>query len=554
MKLREEIGDQQGLSSSLINIGLIYSEQVQFDSAQAYFAKALGVFRQLKDRKGEASALNNLGRIYTTLGHFAEALNCYRESLDLKRQMGNKEGECASLNNIGSMLCLQGKYREALAYSQQALTLADSIGSLPRKQEALETVSDIYTQLGDSKKALEAFRRYVAVRDEIMSREMQNKTLQFQTQYESDKKDQEIKYLNSERELQTTVRNVLVGGAVLLAGLLVLAFNRYRAANLANTELTRQKKLVEEQSRSIRAVNGALNDRNFELDQKNHEIMDSIFYAERIQRAVLPAQVPPITPVTEQFIVYKPRDIVSGDFYWAHTAETTEHGLISFVAAIDCTGHGVPGAFMSMIGNTLLNQIVLERRIYDPAKILEELNIAVRTALKQDTEEEEGERNSRDGMDVCLCRIEPTRAVFAGAKRPLYVVRPSVEGAECEEIKGDKHSIGGKQRTERPTFTNHEIAITQPITLYLTTDGFADQPNPAMLKYGSRRLKETLVDMAIFPAKRQRQSLLSELKQFQGSTDQRDDITIIGVKVKPPKPEAASQNTPVPHDFAALFK
>jgi serine phosphatase RsbU (regulator of sigma subunit) len=561
LRLREEAGDKQGQSSSLSNIGLIYSEQLQFDSARAYFLQALKIFRDIADKQGEASLLNNIGRIYTTQGNLQEALQCYRESLALKRSLGNKEGECASLNNIGNLLNMQGNNREALEYSLQALALADSIGAKLRQQEALETLSTIYTDVGDNKRALEYFRRSVAVRDEILNEQSQSKTLQLQAQYESEKKDQAIKLLSAETQLQATVRNVLIAGGLLLVGMLVLAVNRYRTKQRANEEIMRQKQVVEEQAASIRRANDELAERNHlldeknhELDEKNHEILASIFYAERIQRAVLPAEIRVVAPIAEQFIVTKPRDIVSGDFYWAHTLETPEYGIISFVAAVDCTGHGVPGAFMSMIGNTLLNQIVLERKIHEPAQILEELNIAVRRALKQDEEEDEDERTSQDGMDVCLCRIEPGRLIFAGAKRPLYIVRPSVDGVECEEIKGNKGSIGGKQREERRVFTNHEIPITQPITVYLTTDGFADQPNAALEKFGSRRLRALLAEMAIFPARRQRQSFLSELKEFQAGAAQRDDITIIGLKLLPSKHAASSEtvvaaSTPVDDDL-----
>jgi serine phosphatase RsbU (regulator of sigma subunit)/predicted negative regulator of RcsB-dependent stress response len=550
LRLREEAGDKQGQSSSLSNIGLIYSEQLQFDSARTYFLQALRIFREIGDKQGEASLLNNIGRIYTTQGNLQEALQCYRESLALKRLLGNKEGECASLNNIGNLLNMQGSNREALEYSQQALALADSIGAKVRQQEALETLSTIYADLGDNKSALEYFRRSVAVRDEILNEQSQSKTLQLQAQYESEKKDQAIKLLSAETQLQATVRNVLIAGGVLLVGMLVLAVNRYRTKQRANEEIMRQKQVVEQQAASIRRANEELAERNHELDsknheldEKNHEIMDSIFYAERIQRAVLPAEIRVVPPIAEQFIVSKPRDIVSGDFYWAHTIETPNYGILSFVAAVDCTGHGVPGAFMSMIGNTLLNQIVLERHIHDPAHILEELHLAVRRALKQDEEEDEDERSSQDGMDVCLCRIEPGKLIFAGAKRPLYIVRPSVDGVECEEIKGNKGSIGGKQREERRTFTNHELPITQPVTVYLTTDGFADQPNAALEKFGSRRLRALLAEMAIFPARRQRQSFLSELKEFQAGAAQRDDITIIGLKLQPSKHATSTEAT-----------
>ncbi len=542
LTLRQSIGDKRGEASSYSNIALVYADQLQYDRALESLVQALGIFRELGDKASEASLLNNIGKIHTAQGNYPEALKCYTESLELKKQSGNQEGQCASLNNISALYSLQNKPQEALKYAQQSLHLAEQIGSKIRQQEALQTISDVYVALGDKSQAFDYYKRYVEVREEVMNQKTQETMLALQAQYESDKKDQEIQLLTKDKELQTTVRNALIAGGVVLVAFLVVAVRRYvekkrisEEMMRQNEEILRQKKLVEQQSQAIHEANKALEERNEELAEKNREIMDSIFYAERIQSAFLPNTFDHVAGVFEHFVLFKPRDIVSGDFYWAQTIETIDFEKFLIVAAIDCTGHGVPGAFMSMIGNTLLNQIILERRIYTPSQILEELNIAVRRALKQDEEEEDDERNSRDGMDVCICKIELGRVIFAGAKRPLYVVKPGLGTSEIEEIKGDRASIGGKQKEERRTFVNQEIRVTQPLVLYLTTDGFADQPNANNEKYGSRRLREKLTEIALFPARVQRQTMLNELKTFQGSTPQRDDITILGIKLKPSK-------------------
>ncbi len=543
LKLREGIGDKQGMSSSYSNIGLIYSDRFRFDEAKENFVKALGIFREIGDKQGEASLLNNIGKILTIQSNYIEALECYNQSLQLKKQTGNQEGQCSSLNNISNVYIEQKKYHEALKYSLEALELAETIGAKLRQQEALESISEIYSALGDKGQALEYYKRFVGTRNEILSQESQNKALQLQAQYESEKKDQEIKLLTKDNELQGTVRNSLLAGGALLVVLLGLMIRRYREKKRANEEILRQQQALEEQAREITIFNLSLEEKNEQLGEKNREIMDSIFYAERIQSAVLPHQIHMLGALSEHFILYKPRDIVSGDFYWCQTIRPngSDDGAFVIVAAVDCTGHGVPGAFMSMIGNSTLNQIVMENHIYDPARILEELHIAIRSALQQDEEEDDG-NNSRDGMDICLCRIDRAEVTFAGAKRPLYIMRPNAdigsEGAwDVEEIKGDKVSIGGKQKEERRTFTNHTRPIDQEMALYLTTDGFIDQPNPNNDRYGSRRLKTKLAEMALLPARVQRQTMLNELKQFQSSTGQRDDITIVGLKLRPDKIE-----------------
>ncbi|MGQ9897916.1 MAG: SpoIIE family protein phosphatase [Acidobacteriota bacterium] len=224
----------------------------------------------------------------------------------------------------------------------------------------------------------------------------------------------------------------------------------------------------------------------------------------------------------EAFVLWKPRDIVSGDFYWFH--ETEQYCLI---AVADCTGHGVPGAFMSFIGNDLFNQIIVERGIDNPAVVLAELDAGVQRALKQGSPE--GFR-LEDGMDIVLCRISRNEVTFAGAHRPLYVV---VEG-QLTEYPGVRHPIGGRARKARQ-FENVTIAITSPMMLYLTTDGFADQPDEQGKRFRTAMLEKLLGDIAGYPAVEQQQALETALNRHQGSVVQRDDLTIVGLRLNAPQ-------------------
>lgn len=279
----------------------------------------------------------------------------------------------------------------------------------------------------------------------------------------------------------------------------------------------------------------ALNDRTLQLEkahaglqmskavieEKNQNIMASINYARKIQQASLPTEERMQKVLKDYFIIFRPRDIVSGDFYWFG-----QSGHRYFIAAVDCTGHGVPGAFLSMMGNMELTEIVKEKPVYDPAALLMHLHNAIRRALQQ----ENGESKSSDGMEVAVCMIDPeTHSVtFAGAGRPLYYVCNS----EFFEIKGDRKSIGGRQREKKRTFTNQKIDIPSETVLYLTSDGFADQNNRENKKYGSLRLKQFLHSNAHLPMKQQEDALLRELTNHQGTEEQRDDITVIGIKLK----------------------
>lgn len=263
-----------------------------------------------------------------------------------------------------------------------------------------------------------------------------------------------------------------------------------------------------------------------EIRAKNAEIMDSLRYAERIQQAFLPNEAGIRAAFPEQFIFWKPKDIVSGDFYWFHA--TPEFDL---VALADCTGHGVPGALMSMIGADILNQIVIERGIPDPARILEELDAGIRRALKQD----DADLISRDGMDIGLCLIDRRRSVviYAGSRRPLYVVD---EHGNFSEIRGDRRAIGGWRERLGRTFTNHRIELAGPTMLYLTTDGFGDQNNSLGVKYGVARLRNLLGDLARLDSNAQAAAIAGELAQYQGGEPQRDDIVVWGLRVTPERP------------------
>lgn len=276
------------------------------------------------------------------------------------------------------------------------------------------------------------------------------------------------------------------------------------------------------------AVSAFIKAKNLQLlEEKNQNILSSFRYGERIQNAILPLTEKIRSFLPEHFILFKPRDIVSGDFYWINQVDAK---LV--LAVVDCTGHGVPGAFMSMLGNAFLNKIVTEQKILDPSLILKRLHEEVRTALKQ----EHDVVNTQDGMDVCICVLErgKKRLAFAGAKRPLYIVRngnSKPEEREFIEINGDRKSIGGKQREAKRVFIRREIALHKGDALYLTTDGYTDQQSLNGKRYGSKRFKAFLLSIADLEMAEQREALVKELSDHREGEDQRDDITMIGMKV-----------------------
>jgi serine phosphatase RsbU (regulator of sigma subunit) len=320
---------------------------------------------------------------------------------------------------------------------------------------------------------------------------------------------------------------------------------------LINNELQHKQAEVYAQKQDLERQKDGLIEANQIITEKTENIINSLRYAERIQQIILPAAQVLEEMLPEHFIIFKPKDIVSGDFYWCRQIDNK-----IFFSINDCTGHGVPGAFMSMIGTTLLNEITGQKNIYSPALILAELHIGVRMALKQENNVND------DGIDVCLCLLENIenegrKLTFAGAKRPLLVVSTTkylqkyqaieqknkaqaefFEAELCEisgkclyEVKGDKKSIGGRQKENKRTFTNHVIPVTDDDMVYLTSDGFGDQQNEENVKFGTLQLKQTLLDVSRLHASIQKVQLEKALDAHQKKASQRDDISLMGVRL-----------------------
>ena len=278
----------------------------------------------------------------------------------------------------------------------------------------------------------------------------------------------------------------------------------------------------------IRANKKIKNQKNI-LDRQNKNIKASIRYAETIQQAILPEQSL-LNAYFESFLIYRPKDIVSGDFYWfSKTKGTASNHSALFVAVVDCTGHGVPGAFMSMIGNSLLNEMINERRMESPKEILDQLNHEIRKALRQDR------TDNTDGMDLSLCRFEKTnkkelKLVFSGAKRNIYIL--SGDTPVIKKLKGDRKSIGGiEEKIKNINFSNREAILNKGDRIYLSTDGIIDQNGPDRKRFGSKKLEELLIETCNLPVDEQKGRIDKELNDFMKNEEQRDDITLLGLKV-----------------------
>ena len=276
---------------------------------------------------------------------------------------------------------------------------------------------------------------------------------------------------------------------------------------------TKLETLVEDRTRQVV-------DQKEEIEKKNNAILASINYANRIQNAMLPESTLLTEFFDNAFIYFKPRDIVSGDFYWFNRIDD-----LFVIAAVDCTGHGVPGAILSMVGMREFTHLVLENHLVKPHFILKHLHESIRIMLKQK------EGNNRDGMDAAICTIDPNnkRLYFSGAKNGLVYITKNGDEKELNYIKGDSKSIGGAQQEKTREFNLHEINLTQPTNFYLFSDGFQDQfGGPMSKKFGRRNFHNLLIDISHKTLNEQRQEIQKKQEEWQQDQKQIDDILVMG--------------------------
>ena len=341
--------------------------------------------------------------------------------------------------------------------------------------------------------------------------------------------------LASEKEKAQNQRNMLIFASVaIILLLLAIAFFIFNRRNRKQnkllgekvTEINRKNEMLEESKNILDRKNAQLKNQQQELERQHTKITDSIRYALTIQESILPAQELIDQTFQDYFILYKPKDIVAGDFYWF-----AQKGGNSIISAIDCTGHGVPGGFMTMIGNTLLNQIVKEDNITDPKEILTQLNVKVKETLKEQVKDE---GRDGDGMDLGLINFDMDNnlATFCGAKTPLFYVKS--KDKELAYIKGTNISIGSTLSRKKKEFSSHVINFEKGDIFYLASDGFQDQlggPDNGKQKFLKKKFIALIETVSVLPMEEQAQKFEDALAEWQGDSDQTDDIVILGLKV-----------------------
>lgn len=561
LRIREELKDIPDIANTYNNIANVYYSQKDLENALKNFNNSLRYLEQTDIRAGIAATANNIGLIHADRKEFEKALAYFRQSYVIDSTDGNTEGLALSHLNFGRAYFDQGNYIKAEQHYSKGLELIDSIQDTyiisklllnssnldvykkdfktakMKADKALEIAEELDNPADkrdvflcyhtvDSAKADHAsayfsYRQFIKFRDMVQNEENAQRSAEARVQYEFDKKqavleaEQEKKnaILKEEQSKQRVIRDSLLAGFALVLVLAGVSYKAYVTKKKANIEVSRQKEEISFQKTLV--------------EEKNKEIVDSINYARQLQTAILPPQKLIDQYLPGNFILFKPKDIVAGDFYFFESTRDT-----LFIAAADCTGHGVPGAMVSVICCNALSRTVKEFGIEDPAKILDKVNDLVLETF------EKSELTISDGMDISLVAIERSsltnenrKLTWAGANNPLWILRKkdiSQAGYEFEELKGNKQPIG--RYDNRVAFQKHEVLLKQDDQLYLFSDGFADQfGGPKGKKFRNSQLKETILDTARLQAPAQKTEIEQLFEAWRGDQEQTDDVTLIRV-------------------------
>ncbi|MBI5217999.1 MAG: tetratricopeptide repeat protein [Bacteroidia bacterium] len=527
LKIRRNTGDKISIAQSLKNIGIVYKELHMYESALDSYRKALSIFEDVGDNKNISHVSNYMGKTYMELKEYKKAEQFFFKSLSISERGYFKEGIASSALNLGELYIKAHRMKDAIKYYELALSIAKVTNQKDILVKVYDTLEDLYADQSDYKKAWIYNKLYSMVKDGIVEDEgnikiadVQVKMVTYKKEKEIDEKQKELKYRESELKKEKLIRYFLIGGFIGILIILTLVYMQYKIKKRSNKLLAMQKKEIEKQAVALEFANN-------ELTVKNTQITDSITYAKLIQDAILLPEKNIRNYLPESFIFYKPRDIVSGDFYWLFQEDNK-----IFFAVADCTGHGVPGGFMSMIGYTLLNTIVKEKKVFNPSKILDKLNAGVYLTLNQN------ESKQDDGMDITICCIDTDakQVHIALANQAAFIVQ---EG-EMITIKGDIYSIGGifSSRT-KVDFVTHTFDIKNDTMLYMFTDGMMDQigeeentvPAGRQEKFGITQFENLLYKSHNLPICAQYDAIHSAFLNWKGSKRQIDDILIVGIKL-----------------------
>ncbi len=562
------LGDEKGSSVVYNNLANLYGEQGDDSTAKSFYEKALEIGLKYDDIRSIGLAYHNLGHLLYDHGELDSALAYYEKALEIRKEYRFKGEMALTYLNMGRVMEGKSDTTKALEYYllayeitqsgpmlREAINTESSLGELYYKMGEIDKakgllesahenslklgypevinitstlLSNIYNTTGQHEKALEMYKLSITMRDSLVNldnqklayreqidHEFQQKENQRKLEEQQRKSDDQKRKLKEDQDKRT--KNMVILFISIGLGLSIIfaffLYNRFRV-------IKSQKLLIEDQKSVVDQQRNELVNTNQQLSQKNDLITDSIFYAKKIQNAILPTEEQFREHFEDMFIFYRPKDIVSGDFYWGYV-----HGNTILFTAADCTGHGVPGAFMSLIGSNILDKIVGELNIHRPDLILERMSEEIHRRLRSGDQS-----NVKDGMDLAICSVnlDTMELKMAGAYNPMYLIR----NKELIQFKGDRYQIGNPNQINGRKFTLHEYKLEKNDTIYLFSDGFADQKGgPDGKKFYYPPFRDLLLNLSGMPMNQQKSLLETKLRDWKGSREQLDDILILGIRI-----------------------
>ncbi|MGE4288777.1 MAG: tetratricopeptide repeat protein [Salinivirgaceae bacterium] len=545
IKTYRDANNKQQAAAALNKLAFYYWEQEMHPKAIQAFEQSVVINKELGNENAIKAIYSNMGMIHSDLGQPETALVFFRKSLLISRNLNHKQDIATNYMNIAGALALLDRNKEAIENLQMALPILVELNHKKLLRTCYGLLAENFEKIGDSQQSMEYFSLYTSFQREVQQEEVESEKAKSQTMVKQahrkaekalqEKQETEVKLtvtqdslkraeeLNLIKELElekkqaelksqqllTLVFIIGMGFVAMLALLILIGYRQKRKHNI----------LLEHRNEEIRK-------QNQEIQAKNQKINQSINYARNIQGALLP-EIDKFSKVfPESFIFFSPRDVVSGDFYWFAEVPGQEH--LKIIAAVDCTGHGVPGAFMSMLGMNFLYEIVIDRKITQPSQILEQMHRMIKKALKQEN------TGNSDGMDIALCAYNQKEKslTFAGAVNPLIYIQQGT----MHSLKGDFFGVGGQMKGDSEKerfFTQTTIDVSKPTTCYLCSDGFADQfGGDKGKKFFAKNFRELIFSIHSKPMNEQALLLEQALLDWHGEKYARlDDVLVMGFKI-----------------------
>jgi serine phosphatase RsbU (regulator of sigma subunit)/Tfp pilus assembly protein PilF len=521
LALKEIIKDKKGIATVLNNIGLVYYNQNDLEKAMDFYSRSLLINQEIKNTIGISISLDNIGGIYQSKGDLTQALIYFNKSLALQEIDKNYDGQIVSHTSIGEVYFSKKDYNKAKEHTLIGLKYSMEYGYVDQIRLSANRLYAIYMKQNQFEKAIEMRNLEIQMRDSVINEKTKKASLRSQIRYEYEKKAIEDSLLVvEERKLTTlqlnqerTQRFALYTGLGLSLIFIGFVFNRFKVTQ-------KQKNIIELKEQETKKQNIIITQQKELVEEKQNEISDSINYAKRIQTSFLANEMEFKDHFKDYFILFKPKAIVSGDFYWATSIESK-----LFMCVADSTGHGIPGAFMSLLNISLLNESVLSRNYSSTIDILNFIRNILILGLRPD----ETGQGGNDGMDCVLIIIDfkTLEMEFSGANNPLWIIRNN----KVIELNADKMPVGRSPK-ETVSFSSQKFQLQKNDLLFGFTDGFPDQfGGPKGKKFKYKQLEELLISISQESMEIQKQKLEEVFENWKGNLDQVDDVCVIGVRI-----------------------